>query len=132
MNRPGRNTIIFHMQIGNMHVVLGSYMFVEVDSCGDGECQRTEVCEVCPEMMGPLERVCVVCPQDCCLLALALILGSFFAILLFIVVLIVVVITCCIVTCVCLHKRRRMKDESWVISYNDITISNLLSIIAMW
>ena len=34
--------------------------------------------------------------------------------------------------CVCLHKRRRMKDESWVISYNDITISNLLSIIAMW
>ena len=31
MNRPGRNAIIFHMQIGNMHVVLGSYMFVEVD-----------------------------------------------------------------------------------------------------
>ena len=31
MNRPGRNTIIFHMQIGNMHVVLGTYTFVEVD-----------------------------------------------------------------------------------------------------
>ena len=101
------------------------------------------MCEVCPETMGPLEGVCMVCPQDCCPLALAFVLGTFFGILLFIVVLIVVAITCCIVMvsepslpcvilscmlfpvqCVCLHKRRRMKDESWVISYNDIKISN--------
>ena len=69
-----------------------------ITACGDGECQRNEVCEVCPKMTGPLEGVCVECPQDCCPLALALILGSFFAILSFIVVLIVVVIICSIVT----------------------------------
>ena len=108
-------------------------------------CQRVEVCNNCPEKRMAEEGQekkrgvpCTVCPKDCC--QLEIILGSSLGFL-FIIISIPVGITVCIylvslpINCL-LHltahpvqwifhrKKKRMEDESWIISYSDIITSN--------
>ena len=121
MNFPGVNTVIYHMQVGEIHIVLGTYVYVEADSkslpvtdlhvgiiitlstaCGDGTCQkRIEVCESCPDRQREDEldsSVCVRCPEDCCPFSIIIIIVTFFGSILFIVVFIPLIIVLCICT----------------------------------
>lgn len=114
-------------------------------ACGDGECQIIEQCEFCPENEKEkegLHSLCVVCPEDCCPLTLFIFFVMALGILMFIVIVptIVTILTVLLVSfllhksqmyiqiyppmqCVMWRKKKRMKDESWIISYNDIAIS---------
>jgi atrial natriuretic peptide receptor B len=103
----GVNVLFYYAQVGNISIVLADYIDVAPIVCGDGECQGFEDC--------------TYCAVDCCeteyvLVALAIFIGG----ILCITLIPAVSITISIAVCIYHRKRKRMKDESWIISYSDI------------
>lgn len=98
---------------------------------------------MCPENRDKgLDSLCYVCPEDCCPLTLTIFFGMALGILMFMVVVPATVAICTVLLvssvlhesshkvqvspstqCVMWRKKKRMRDESWVINYNDIIIS---------
>ncbi|CAI8009784.1 Atrial natriuretic peptide receptor 2 [Geodia barretti] len=105
LSEPGFRIIIYHLQVGNVSIVLGDYINIRGAVCGDMMCHKAV-------------EDCVSCPVDCCAVELGTVVSVAF---------LVVVITATIVTtlsvagCVVYRKKKRIGDESWIINYSDIT-----------
>lgn len=103
------NAIIYQLRVRERLIVLGNYLILNptgrwnhllinpllkylssVIECGDGNCQPLETCNECP---AEGRRKCVICPEDCCPLAVEIILGVFFGGCITILIVITVSIT---------------------------------------
>ena len=73
-------------------------MFPSHLACGNGKCDTIESCEKCPKRKKD-DIPCIECPEDCCALEIAFIVGLVFAGLILIPVIIIVCVIL-MVTCV--------------------------------